>query len=75
MEAEVTLTLILLTLVSFSTEQHLVENLRARNEEASNKMKINLIQVKQLGDSNAEFALDLYNQFITDTKTGKPNRT
>ena len=60
------------TLTSLSHEESFLEeiDLKLKDEFKSNVMNADLHLAQQLGDSNAEFALDLYRELTADSETG-----
>ena len=60
------------TLISLSHEESFLEEIdvKLKNEFKSNVLNTDLHLAQQLGDSNAEFALDMYRELMADSETG-----
>ena len=61
-----------LTLIGLSHEDNMIEgkDVKLKDEFKSTPLNVDLRLAQQLGDSNAEFALDLYREFTADSETG-----
>ena len=61
-----------LTLIGLSHEESRIEEIdvKLKDEFNSNPLNVDLHLAQQLGDSNTEFAVDLYRQFTADSETG-----
>ena len=66
------LVVVSLTLIGLSHEESRIEEIdvKLKDEFKSNPLNVDLHLAQQLGDSNVEFALDLYREFTADSEAG-----